>query len=66
MVPVINQVFMAYSNLLTEEARHPWTKIVEEQINFEPWTDLYKNDDPKNGVLNTSSRYMNNQTLTMQ
>jgi hypothetical protein len=38
---------MLYSNLLTEEARCPWTKIVEEQIGCIPWTDLYGVDHPK-------------------
>ena len=36
-----------YSNLLTEEARQPWTKVVEKQINSEPWIDLCGNDHPK-------------------
>ena len=47
IAPVIGQVFMLYSYLLTEEARHSWTKIVEEQIHSEPWTALYGNDHPK-------------------
>jgi hypothetical protein len=44
IAPVIGQVVMLYSNLLTEEARQPWAKIVEEQIYSEPWMDLYGND----------------------
>ena len=30
-----------YSNLLTEEARRPWSKILGEQIKVTPWTDLF-------------------------
>ncbi len=37
----IHEIFMQYSNLLSEEARRPWTKIVEEQINAEPYTNVY-------------------------
>ena len=37
----IHEIFMQYSTLLSEEARRPWTKIVEEQINSEPYTDVY-------------------------
>ena len=29
---IINQVFQLHSNLLTEEARRPWCKIIKEQI----------------------------------
>ena len=38
---LITQVFQLYSNLLTEEARRPWTKILGEQIDVTPWTDLF-------------------------
>ena len=38
---LVTQVFQVYSNLLTEEARRPWTKILGEQIDVTPWTDLF-------------------------
>jgi len=38
---IINQVFQLYSNLLTEEARRPWCKILKEQIDISPWIDLF-------------------------
>ena len=38
---LITQVFQLYSNLLTEEARRPWSKILGEQIEVTPWTDLF-------------------------
>ena len=38
---LILQVFNLYSNLLTEEARRPWNKILGEQIEVAPWTDLF-------------------------
>ena len=34
-------IFLQYSTQLSETARHPWTTIVGEQINCEPWTDVY-------------------------
>ncbi len=30
-----------YSNLLKEEARRPWSKILGEQIEMTPWTNLF-------------------------
>ncbi len=30
-----------YSNLLTEETRRPWSKILGEQIDVTLWTDLF-------------------------
>ena len=38
---LIAQVFQLYSNLLSEEARRPWTKILGEQIDVTPWIDLF-------------------------
>ena len=38
---LIAQVFQLYSNLLTEEARRPWSKILGEQIEVIPWTNLF-------------------------
>ena len=38
---LIAQVFQLYSNLLLEEARRPWSKILEEQVKMTPWTDLF-------------------------
>ena len=39
--PIIAQVFQLYSNLLTEEARRPWCKILGEQIDVLSWNDLF-------------------------
>ena len=39
--PLIAQVFQLYSNLLTEEARKPWCKILGEQIDVTPWSNLF-------------------------
>ena len=47
IAPAINHMFILYSNLLMEEARQAWTKIVKEQINSEPWAYLYGVDHPK-------------------
>ena len=33
---LIAQIFQLYSNLLTEEARRPWCKILGEQIDVTP------------------------------
>ena len=38
---LITQVFQLHSNLLSEEARRPWMKILGEQIDVTPWTDLF-------------------------
>ena len=38
---LITQVFQLYSNLLMEEARRPWSKILGEQIEVTPWTNLF-------------------------
>ncbi len=34
------QIFQLYGNLLTDEARQPWEKIVKEQTDTFPWEDL--------------------------
>ena len=34
------QVFQLYSMLIAEKARQPWTKIMQEQVEAAPWTDL--------------------------
>ncbi len=34
------QIFQLYGNLLTDEARQPWEKIVKVQTNTIPWEDL--------------------------
>jgi hypothetical protein len=47
---MIGEVFMLHSNLLMEAMRQPWTEIVKEQINSDPWMDLYGIDHPKKGV----------------
>ena len=38
---LISQVFQLYSNLLSEEARRPWMKILGEQLDVTPLTDLF-------------------------
>ncbi len=38
---LITQVFQLYSNLLMEEARRPWSKILGEHIEVTPWTNLF-------------------------
>ena len=38
---LIAQVFQLYSNLLTEEARRPWSKILGEQIEVTPWNNIF-------------------------
>ena len=38
---LITQVFQLYSNLLSEKARRPWSKILGEQVKVTPWTDLF-------------------------
>ena len=38
---LIAQVFQLYSNLLMEEARTPRSKILGEQIEVTPWTNLF-------------------------
>ena len=37
---VMEQVFQLYSMLIMEKARQPWTKIMQEQVDATPWTDL--------------------------
>ncbi len=44
---LIAQVFQLYSNLLTEEARRPWSKILGEQIEVTLWTELFGVDHAK-------------------
>eukprot|EP00804_Cyclotella_cryptica_P004309 CCRYP_013505-RA/>CCRYP_013505-RA protein AED:0.87 eAED:1.00 QI:0/0/0/1/1/1/3/0/326 len=34
-------IFLQYSTQLSETARRPWTTIIGEQINCEPWRDVY-------------------------
>ena len=53
---LITQVFQLYSNLLTEEARRPWSKILGEQIEMTPWTDLF-------GVKHTEEQKMSWQSF---
>ena len=43
----IHEIFMQYSTLLSEEACCPWTKIVEEPINSEPYTNTTEFNIPK-------------------
>ena len=40
MGSVMEYVFQPYSMLIAEKARQPWTKIMQEQVEAIPWTDL--------------------------
>ena len=40
--PIINPAFQLYFNLITEEARRPWNKILEDQIDCTSWNDLFE------------------------
>ncbi len=40
-------IFMQYANQLSETARRPWSTIVGEQIDCEPWVDVYGKEHPK-------------------
>ena len=40
MTLVVEQVFQLYSMLIVETDRQPWTKIMQEQVEAAPWTDL--------------------------
>ena len=40
VAPIINQ-FQLYSNLLLEAVWLPWNKVIGEQIDCKPWTNLY-------------------------
>ena len=37
----IQAIILQYSNLLLKEVSRPWAKIVEEQIDTAPFTDIY-------------------------
>ena len=37
----IQSIILQYSPLLSEEASRPWAKIVEEQIDAAPFTNIY-------------------------
>ena len=52
---MIQQMFMIYSSLLMEEARCPWNKIIGEQIDCDPWTDLYVEDHPRKSTQSWGS-----------
>ena len=43
---IANQVFQLYSNLLMEEARRPWNKILGE-IDCSPWINLFRVEHTK-------------------
>jgi hypothetical protein len=40
-------IFMQYATQLSETARRPWSTIVGEQINCEPWVDVYGKEHPE-------------------
>ena len=39
-VEVAGKMFVLYKNLLSENACHKWTTIVESQVDADTWTDL--------------------------
>ena len=39
-IEVARKMFVLYKNLLSENARHKWTTIVESQVKADTWTDL--------------------------
>jgi hypothetical protein len=40
VMSVVNQIFLLYSNLLSDEANQSWNKILAEQVDCNPWMDL--------------------------
>ena len=46
IVSAIQEVLIQYSTLLLEEAHRTLNRIVEEQIDCEPWTDVYRVQHP--------------------
>ena len=40
MVEVASKMFVLYENLLSKNARHKWTTVVESQVNETMWKDL--------------------------
>jgi hypothetical protein len=42
VMSMVNPIFLLYSNLLLEKAKHPWTKILAEQVDCSPWMDLQR------------------------
>ncbi len=52
---MIHEVFIQHSTLLSKEAGQPWTKIVKEQINSEPWTNVYWVQHPKKCTVSWTS-----------
>ena len=45
METFISRVLQQYSNLLMEEARRPWCKILGKQIDVTPWANLFGVDN---------------------
>ena len=41
VLPVGNQVFQLYSNLLLDKAWYSWNMVLDEQIDCKPLLDLY-------------------------
>ncbi len=40
MAEVARKMFVLYENLLSENARHKWTTVVESQVDATTWKDL--------------------------
>ena len=40
MSEVARKMFVLYKNLLSKNARHKWTTVVESQVNATTWKDL--------------------------
>ena len=46
---------MQYATQLSETARRPWSTIVGEQINCEPWVDVYGKEHPEKRLASWTS-----------
>ncbi len=44
MAEAVEGFFLLYANLLSEDARFRWDKIVTSQVGTAPWTDLQGNE----------------------
>jgi len=50
------KMFVLYKNLLSENARHKWTTIVDSQVDADTWTDLQ-------GTVHTGARCLSYQSF---
>jgi hypothetical protein len=56
LAEVARKMFVLYKNLLSKNARHKWTTIVESQVDAPTWKDL-------RGILHTVARVPSLQTF---